>query len=67
MRDDLDEMSRLEVIYKILKNQLRQHQKKLIKLKEAEKKRKEKVLALRGPRQKRKREKENWIKKKENT
>lgn len=25
MRDDLDEMSKLEVIYKILKNQLRQH------------------------------------------
>lgn len=25
MRDDIDEMSKLEVIYKILKNQLRQH------------------------------------------
>ena len=30
--DDLDEISKFEVIYKILKDQLRNHQKKLIKL-----------------------------------
>lgn len=35
-RDDLDEISKFEVIYKILKDQLRTHQKKLIKLKEIE-------------------------------
>lgn len=32
--DDLDEMSRYEVIYKILKDQLRTHQKKIIEMKE---------------------------------
>lgn len=35
--DDLDEISKFEVVYKILKDQLRTHQKKLIELKEAEK------------------------------
>ena len=34
LNDDLDEISKFEVIYKILKDQLREHQKKLIKLKE---------------------------------
>lgn len=36
-RDDLDEVSRQEVIYKILKDQLRIHQKTLIDLKEKNK------------------------------
>jgi hypothetical protein len=30
MLDDIDEVSRFEVIYKVLKDQLRVHQKKLI-------------------------------------
>lgn len=34
MRDDLDEISKFEVVYKILKNQLRQHQRTLIRLRE---------------------------------
>lgn len=33
MNDDLDEVSKLEVIYKILKDQLREYQKQLIKVK----------------------------------
>ena len=37
MADDLDEISRSEVLYKILKNQLRVHQKHLIELKEKKK------------------------------
>ena len=37
LNDDLDEISKFEVIYKILKDQLREHQKKLIKLKEEKK------------------------------
>ena len=41
--DDLDEISKFEVIYKILKDQLRSHQKKLIKLKEIEAKEKERL------------------------
>lgn len=35
--DDLDEISKFEVVYKILKDQLRNHQKHLINLKEKEK------------------------------
>ena len=42
-RDDIDEMSKFEVVYKILKDQLRNHQKKLIKLKEIEAKEKERL------------------------
>ena len=42
MNDDLDEISKFEVVYKILKDQLRIHQKKLIEMKEAEKGQKEK-------------------------
>lgn len=38
-RDDLDEISKFEVIYKILKDQLRTHQAKLIEMK------KEKITA----------------------
>lgn len=38
LNDDLDEISKFEVIYKILKDQLREHQKKLIKMKEEKKK-----------------------------
>lgn len=34
MNDDLDEISKLEVSYKILKQQLREQQKRLIDLKE---------------------------------
>jgi hypothetical protein len=37
LNDDLDEISKFEVIYKILKDQLREHQKKLIKMKEDKK------------------------------
>ena len=36
--DDLDEISKFEVIYKILKDQLREHQSHLINLKEQDKK-----------------------------
>jgi len=39
--DDLDEISKFEVVYKILKDQLRDHQKRLIKLKAEEEKEKE--------------------------
>ena len=37
INDDLDEVSKFEVIYQILKDQLRTHQKKLITLKEEQK------------------------------
>lgn len=48
MNDDLDEISKLQVTYKILKQQLREHQKLLInkienKKKDAESKRKKKL------------------------
>lgn len=39
-RDDLDEISRFEVVYKVLKDQLRLHQKRLIELKEKDKQQK---------------------------
>lgn len=42
-KDDMDEISKFEVIYKILKDQLRNHQKKLIKLKEIEAREKERL------------------------
>jgi len=35
--DDLDPISRYEVVYKILKDQLRNHQKELISMKEEQK------------------------------
>ncbi len=38
MNDDLDEISKLQVTYKILKQQLREHQKLLIKKIEKKKK-----------------------------
>ena len=38
MNDNLDEISKFEVIYKVLKDQLRDHQKKLINMKEMKKK-----------------------------
>lgn len=38
MNDDMDEISKFEVVYKILKDQLRNHQKHLIELKEKDKK-----------------------------
>lgn len=41
--DDIDEISKFEVIYKILKDQLRNHQKKLIKMKELDAKEKERL------------------------
>lgn len=40
MNDDLDEVSKLEVTYKILKQQLREHQKKLIEAREEKKRKK---------------------------
>ena len=40
MEDNLDDISKFEVVYKILKDQLRLHQKKLITMKEAERKKK---------------------------
>jgi hypothetical protein len=38
INDDIDEISRFEIIYKILKDQLRAHQKALIEMKKNEKK-----------------------------
>lgn len=38
LNDDLDEISKFEVIYKVLKDQLRDHQHKLIELKKKQKK-----------------------------
>ena len=35
--DDMDEISKMEVTYKILKQQLRDHQKKIIEVKEKQK------------------------------
>ena len=48
--DDIDEMSRLEVTYKILKQQLRDHQKLIISKKEEEKEKaiKAKEEAMKG-------------------
>ena len=40
-KDDLDEISKYEVIYKILKDQLRVHQAKLVEMKKEDKKQKE--------------------------
>ena len=51
--DDLDEISKFEVIYKILKDQLRNHQKKLIKLKEIEAEEKERQRLEREKEEKR--------------
>ena len=36
INDDIDEISRFEIIYKILKDQLRTHQKALIEMKKNE-------------------------------
>lgn len=51
--DDLDEISKFEVVYKILKDQLRSHQKKLIKMKEEqrqeEKTKKFKIKKIESP------------------
>ncbi len=41
MNDDLDEVSKLEVTYKILKQQLREHQKKLIEARDVRKRKKQ--------------------------
>jgi hypothetical protein len=41
LNDDVDEVSRMEIIYKILKEQLRGYQKQIVEIREAERKKKE--------------------------